>query len=163
MSRKATKLDPSSYRAPSPKPCRFIKIPVRPGTVRSACVDVSEPTKLEGVIRRKKRHESSSPAPGTPPRRPHRVVTSSEGVVPVGNLRPEILVVQSAQNWHRQRATDGLDSTRDRRVLLQRKVRPSGLMHRSKEHHHSITSSAIASNVGGTVMASVLAGLRLST
>src|SRR6266699_4289495 len=45
--------------------------------------------------------------------------------VPVGNLRPEILVVQSAQNWHRQRATDGLDRTRDRRVLLQRKVRPS--------------------------------------
>ena len=45
--------------------------------------------------------------------------------VPVGNLRSEILVVQSAQNWHRQRATDGLDSTRDRRVLLQRKVRPS--------------------------------------
>src|SRR5258708_39824634 len=44
------------------------------------------------------------------------------GPVPVGNLRPEILVVQSAQNWHRQRATDGLDSTRDRRVLLQRKV-----------------------------------------
>ena len=45
--------------------------------------------------------------------------------VPVGNLRPDILVVQSAQNWHCQRATDGLDSTRDRRVLLQRKVRPS--------------------------------------
>src|SRR6266851_3185425 len=40
--------------------------------------------------------------------------------VPVGNLRPEILVMQSAQNWHRQRATDGLDSTRDRRVLVQR-------------------------------------------
>src|SRR5258708_28485831 len=50
---------------------------------------------------------------------------SPSGPVPVGNLRPEILVVQSAQNWHRQRATDGLDSTRDRRVLLQRKVRPS--------------------------------------
>jgi hypothetical protein len=40
--------------------------------------------------------------------------------VPVGNLRSEILVVQSAQNWHRQRATDSLDSTRDRRVLVQR-------------------------------------------
>jgi hypothetical protein len=40
--------------------------------------------------------------------------------VPVGNLRPEILVVQSAQNWHRQRATDSLDGTRDRRVLMQR-------------------------------------------
>jgi hypothetical protein len=40
--------------------------------------------------------------------------------VPVGNLGPEILVVQSAQNWHRQRATDSLDSTRDRRVLVQR-------------------------------------------
>src|SRR5258708_5744948 len=50
---------------------------------------------------------------------------SPSGPVPVGSLRPEILVVQSAQNWHRQRATDGLDSTRDRRVLLQRKVRPS--------------------------------------
>src|SRR5258708_9835347 len=46
-------------------------------------------------------------------------------VVPVGNLRSEILVVQSAQNWHRQRATDGLNGTRDRRVLVQRWVRPS--------------------------------------
>ena len=41
-------------------------------------------------------------------------------VVPVGNLRPEILVMQSAQNWHRQRATYSLDGTRDRRVLVQR-------------------------------------------
>src|SRR5260221_7641359 len=41
-------------------------------------------------------------------------------VVPVGNLRPDILVMQSAQNWHRQRATDSLDSTGDRRVLVQR-------------------------------------------
>jgi len=40
--------------------------------------------------------------------------------VPVGNLRSEILVVQSPQNWHRQRATDRLDGTRDRRVLVQR-------------------------------------------
>src|SRR3989442_12650734 len=40
--------------------------------------------------------------------------------VPVGNLRSEILMVQSAQNWHRQRATDSLDGTRDRRVLVQR-------------------------------------------
>ncbi len=40
--------------------------------------------------------------------------------VPVGNLRSEILVVQSAQNWHRQRATDSLDGTGDRRVLVQR-------------------------------------------
>jgi hypothetical protein len=38
----------------------------------------------------------------------------------VGNLRSEILVVQSAQNWHRQRAADSLDSTRDRRVLVRR-------------------------------------------
>jgi hypothetical protein len=41
-------------------------------------------------------------------------------VVPVGNLRSEILVVQSAQNWHRQGATDSLDGTRGRRVLVQR-------------------------------------------
>jgi hypothetical protein len=40
--------------------------------------------------------------------------------VPIGNLRSEILVVQSAQNWHGQRATDSLDGTRDRRVLVQR-------------------------------------------
>ena len=40
--------------------------------------------------------------------------------VPVGNLRSEILVVQSAQNRHRQRETDSLDGTRDRRVLVQR-------------------------------------------
>jgi hypothetical protein len=40
--------------------------------------------------------------------------------VPVGNLRSDILVMQSAQNWHRQRATDSLDSTRNRGVLVQR-------------------------------------------
>jgi hypothetical protein len=45
--------------------------------------------------------------------------TAATGV-PVGNLRSEILVVQPAQNWHRQRATDGLDGTRDRCVLVQR-------------------------------------------
>jgi hypothetical protein len=33
-------------------------------------------------------------------------------------------VVQRAQNWHSQRLTDGLDGTRDRRILLQRQVRP---------------------------------------
>ena len=43
--------------------------------------------------------------------------------VPVGNLRSKILMVQSAQNRHRQRATDGLNGTRDRRVLVQRQVR----------------------------------------
>ena len=41
-------------------------------------------------------------------------------IVPVGNLRSEILVMQSAQNWHRQRATDILNDTRDRRVLVRR-------------------------------------------
>jgi putative tryptophan/tyrosine transport system substrate-binding protein len=40
--------------------------------------------------------------------------------VPVGNLCSEILVMQSAQNWHRQRATHGLNGTRDWRVLVQR-------------------------------------------
>ena len=43
-----------------------------------------------------------------------------EAGVPVGNLRSEILVMQPAQNWDRQRATDSLDGTRDRRVLVQR-------------------------------------------
>jgi hypothetical protein len=38
----------------------------------------------------------------------------------VGNLRSEILVVQSTQNRHRQRETYSLDGTRDRRVLVQR-------------------------------------------
>jgi hypothetical protein len=38
--------------------------------------------------------------------------------VPVGNLRSEILMVQSAQNRHRLRATDRLNSTWDRRVLV---------------------------------------------
>jgi len=40
--------------------------------------------------------------------------------VPVGNLRSEILVMQSAQNRHRQRATHRVNGTRDRRVLVQR-------------------------------------------
>jgi DNA invertase Pin-like site-specific DNA recombinase len=42
------------------------------------------------------------------------------GGVPVGNLRSDILVMQPAQNRHRQRATDSLDATWDRRVLVQR-------------------------------------------
>jgi hypothetical protein len=45
---------------------------------------------------------------------------ASPDPVPVGNLRSEILVVQSAQNWDRQRATASLDSTWDRCVLVQR-------------------------------------------
>jgi hypothetical protein len=44
----------------------------------------------------------------------------SQAPVLIGNLRSEILVVQSAQNRHRQRETDSLDGTRDRRVLVQR-------------------------------------------
>ena len=39
-------------------------------------------------------------------------------VVPVGNSRSDILVVQAAQNWHGQRLTDGLDGAGDRCVLL---------------------------------------------
>jgi hypothetical protein len=45
---------------------------------------------------------------------------SYRSLVFVGNLRSEILVVQSTQNPHRQRKTDSLDGTRDRRVLVQR-------------------------------------------
>jgi hypothetical protein len=48
------------------------------------------------------------------------VMFNPETSVPVGNLRSKILMVQSAQNRHRQRATDGLNGTRDRRVLVQR-------------------------------------------
>ena len=39
--------------------------------------------------------------------------------VPVGNSRPDILVVQPTQYWYGQGLTDGLDSAGDRRVLLQ--------------------------------------------
>jgi hypothetical protein len=39
--------------------------------------------------------------------------------VPVGNSRPDISVVQAAQDRHGQRLTDGLDGAGDRRVLLQ--------------------------------------------
>src|SRR5450756_530704 len=39
----------------------------------------------------------------------------------------------------------------------------SGLMHGSKQHPYSITSSAVVSRVGGTVMPSVCAVLRLIT
>src|SRR5206468_8498294 len=50
----------------------------------------------------------------------NRAALVAPSPIPVGNLRSEILMVQSAQNWHRQRATDSLDGTRDRRVLVQR-------------------------------------------
>ena len=52
-------------------------------------------------------------------------------------------------------------------VLLRRretsKCAKSGLMHRSKQHLYSITSSAQARSVGGTSRASALAVLRLIT
>ncbi len=37
---------------------------------------------------------------------------------PYRKLNPDVLVVQSAQNWHRQYATEGLDDARRRRVLV---------------------------------------------
>src|SRR5215467_3425018 len=40
-------------------------------------------------------------------------------LVPVGNLRPNILMVKSAQDRHRQRLTDGQDRAWDRCILLQ--------------------------------------------
>jgi hypothetical protein len=40
--------------------------------------------------------------------------------VPVGNLRSEILVMQSAQNWRRKCAAHSLNRTRNGRVLVQR-------------------------------------------
>src|SRR5436309_2560478 len=49
-----------------------------------------------------------------------RLTERGDIAVPVENLRSKILMVQSAQNRHRQRATDGLNGTRDRRVLVQR-------------------------------------------
>jgi hypothetical protein len=63
---------------------------------------------------------SNPPQDASIPAQSHCFFLNGVAVVPVGNLRSEILVVQSAQNWHRQRATDSLDSTRDRRVLVQR-------------------------------------------
>jgi hypothetical protein len=42
-----------------------------------------------------------------------------EIIVPVGNSHSYMLVVQPAQNWHGQRATDGLDGAVDWRVFLQ--------------------------------------------
>ena len=50
----------------------------------------------------------------------HRIAFVELPGVPVGNLRSEILVMQSAQNWDRQRATDSLHGTWDRCVLVQR-------------------------------------------
>jgi hypothetical protein len=46
--------------------------------------------------------------------------TSAATAVPVGNLCSEILVMQPAQNWDRQRATNSLNGTWDRCVLVQR-------------------------------------------
>jgi hypothetical protein len=44
---------------------------------------------------------------------------------PCRKLNPDILVVQSAQDWQGQNATDGLDGARHRRILVQRQVRAS--------------------------------------
>jgi hypothetical protein len=41
------------------------------------------------------------------------------GIVPVGNSRSDILVMQPAEHRHGERLTDGLDGARDRRILLQ--------------------------------------------
>jgi len=44
-------------------------------------------------------------------------------LVLVGNSCSDVLVVQAAQDGHRERLTDGLDGARNRRVLLQRQMR----------------------------------------
>jgi Transposase DNA-binding len=50
-------------------------------------------------------------------------VTATDGlvlvVVPVANLLSDVLVMQPAQNRHGQRLADGVDSARDRCILLQ--------------------------------------------
>ena len=38
---------------------------------------------------------------------------------PYRKLDPDVLVVQSAQDWHGQNTTDGLDGARYRRILIQ--------------------------------------------
>src|SRR5712664_562463 len=53
----------------------------------------------------------------------------------------------------------GLAPTGKRRLFTAHAT--CGLMHRSKQHSHSITSSAVASSVTGTVRPSALAVLRL--
>ena len=44
---------------------------------------------------------------------------------PCRKLNPDILVVQSAQDWLGQNATDRLDGARHWRILVQRQVRAS--------------------------------------
>ena len=51
---------------------------------------------------------------------PVRLAVQSKSRVLIGNSSSEILVVQSAQNWRRQRPTVSLDGTRDRCILVQR-------------------------------------------
>jgi hypothetical protein len=48
------------------------------------------------------------------------IVEHNNVVVPVGNSRPDILVVQPTQYRYGQGLTDGPDGAGDRRVLLQR-------------------------------------------
>ena len=46
----------------------------------------------------------------------------AEPTCPYRKLNPDVLVVQSAQNWHRQYSTEWLNSARNRRVLFQGQV-----------------------------------------
>jgi hypothetical protein len=47
---------------------------------------------------------------------------------PCRKLNPDVSVVQSAQNCHRQYATEWLDSARSRRVLVQGQVRSGAIV-----------------------------------
>ena len=63
--------------------------------------------------------------------------------------------------WLRVRFT--LESCRGSHKSARPLWAKSGLVHRSKQHPYSITSSVSASSVGGAVMPSVLAVFRLMT
>ena len=49
---------------------------------------------------------------------------------PCQKLDPDVLVVHSAQDWHRQNTADGLDRACYRRILIQGKVRPALIVQR---------------------------------
>ena len=56
------------------------------------------------------------------------LIEDDNSTCPCRKLNPNILMMQSAENWHRKNAPDGLNGARYWRVLVQSEMSPSAVI-----------------------------------